>query len=121
MCLIRIRLTTSELASAQRSAGRARFHWIASFRSLNRLVRRSVAWRIHEHERPSGSPSPSFGRSFLHSFRLLRSSRPPALFSIAHALLHGFCQLLLVLGQQRFDLVVRCVADRVDLRAEILA
>jgi len=38
-----------------------------------------------------------------------------------HAFLHGFCQLLLVLGQQRFNLVVRFVADRVDLGAKIFA
>jgi hypothetical protein len=55
-----------------------------------------------------------------HSSRPGRS-RPSAFFSIVHAFLHGFCQLLLVLGQQRFNLVVRFVADRVDLRAEVLA
>jgi hypothetical protein len=38
-----------------------------------------------------------------------------------HALLHGLHQLLLVLGQQRFNLVVRFVADRVDLRPEVFA
>ncbi|MCU1272916.1 MAG: hypothetical protein JWO48_347 [Bryobacterales bacterium] len=52
---------------------------------------------------------------------LTKRSRPSALFSMAHAFLHGFCQLLLVLGQQRFNLVVRFIADRVDLRAEIFA
>ena len=40
--------------------------------------------------------------------------------------LHGHvnlaaCQLLLVLRQQRFNLLARFVADRVDLRTEILA
>jgi hypothetical protein len=48
-------------------------------------------------------------------------SRPSAFFSIARAFLHYFCKLLLVLGQQGFDLVVRLVADRVDLRAEVFA
>jgi hypothetical protein len=54
-------------------------------------------------------------------FRCFRRSRPSAFFSISHAFLHGFCQLLLVLGQQRFNFVVRLVADRVDLRAEVFA
>jgi len=40
---------------------------------------------------------------------------------MAHAFQHIFYQLLLVLGQQRVDLVVRPVADRVDLWAEVLA
>jgi hypothetical protein len=41
--------------------------------------------------------------------------------SFVHAFLHGFFQLLLVLGQKRVNLVVRFVADRVDLRSEVLA
>jgi hypothetical protein len=36
-----------------------------------------------------------------------------------HAFLHGFRQLLLALGQQRFNFMVRFVADRVDLRAKV--
>jgi hypothetical protein len=38
-----------------------------------------------------------------------------------HAVLHGTCQLLLVLCQQRFNLAVCFVAGRVDLRAEVSA
>ena len=38
-----------------------------------------------------------------------------------HAFLHGFCQVLLVPGEQGFDLVVRLFADRVDLRTERFA
>ena len=38
-----------------------------------------------------------------------------------HVFLHGFCQLFLVLGQKRLNLVVRFVADRVDLLAEVFA
>jgi len=56
-----------------------------------------------------------------HSFRFFRRARPSAFFSRVHSFLHGFCQLLLVLGQQRFNLVVRVVADPVDLGAELLA
>ena len=52
---------------------------------------------------------------------LTRRSRPSAFFSIVHAFLHGLCQLLLVLRQQCLNLVVRFVADRVNLRAQVLA
>jgi hypothetical protein len=38
-----------------------------------------------------------------------------------HAFLHGFFQLFLVLCQQRMNLVVRFIADRVDLRGEVLS
>ena len=38
-----------------------------------------------------------------------------------HALLHAFCEFPLVPGQQRFNLVVRFVADRVDLRSQVFA
>ena len=38
-----------------------------------------------------------------------------------HAFLHGFLELLLVVCQQRFNLMVGFVADRVDLRTESFA
>jgi hypothetical protein len=39
----------------------------------------------------------------------------------AHAVLHRFCQLLLAVCQQRFNLLVRVVTDGVDLFGEGLA
>ena len=38
-----------------------------------------------------------------------------------HAFPHGCLQLLLELVQERVNLLVRFVADRVDLRSEVLA
>ena len=35
-----------------------------------------------------------------------------------HALHHGFCQLLLTICQQGFNLLVRIITDGVDLRGE---
>jgi hypothetical protein len=55
------------------------------------------------------------------SIRFCRKSRPSTFFSPVQAFQHGFHQLLLVPGQQRVNLVVRFVADRVNLRAELLA
>ena len=49
---------------------------------------------------------------------ILQKEQPSALFSRAPVFLHGFCQLLLVVDQKRFDLVVRFVTDRVDLLSE---
>jgi hypothetical protein len=50
---------------------------------------------------------------------LTRRSRPSAFFSIAQCVPHGFCQLLLVLGQKRFNFVVSFVADRVDQGSDL--
>jgi hypothetical protein len=50
-----------------------------------------------------------------------KALRPSASFARVHAFLHGFCQLLLVLGQQGFNLVVCFVADRMDLGGEFFA
>src|SRR5438270_9335272 len=50
---------------------------------------------------------------------VLGRRRPPAFFSMLHAFLHGFRQLLLMLGQKSFDFIVCLVADGVNLTTEI--
>jgi hypothetical protein len=59
-----------------------------------------------------------FHEDLLRLSRRSRRNRPFAFFSIVHASLHGLCQLLLVLRQQPFNLVMGVVADRVDLRSQ---
>jgi hypothetical protein len=58
-------------------------------------------------------------RQLSWSFRRIGRSRPPAFLSVVHAFLHGFRQLLLVVCQKRFNLMMRFVTNGVDLRTEI--